>query len=283
MSVYIVRAFMSFLEAIARVLIINRNFPKSVSFQYDIEYSDGLKLDVFYPKGKTDCPVLLYMHGGGWVTGSRKTCRRECAAMAEGGYTVFNIDYRLAPEHPHPAQLEDATRALDWIKNNASDYSADISNLFVGGSSAGAHLALMTAYEEKSRYTINGLVLIYGVYDLTEARETGFPMIKSMVKAYLGQELTDVILKELSPIELMNETTPPVFITAGVQDKLYGQSLDLLEKVKEFNVPYVDMIFRERKEKAQHGFFHFHYRDCTIRAYEGIKEFMKEHIKKESV
>jgi acetyl esterase len=91
-------------------------------------------------------PVILYVHGGGWVMGNLDThdglCRHLAAAS---GWAVLAVDYRLAPEHPYPAAVEDVCRALDWLHSGAHRYELDPHRIAVAGDSAGAQLAAVLA------------------------------------------------------------------------------------------------------------------------------------------
>ena len=90
-------------------------------------------------------PILLFLHGGGWCIGSVNThdvmCRELCNAA---GVVVFSVDYRLAPEHPFPAAVDDAALALRWLQDNAGEIGGIGDALAIGGDSAGGNLALVT-------------------------------------------------------------------------------------------------------------------------------------------
>jgi acetyl esterase len=91
-------------------------------------------------------PVLVYYHGGGWTLGSLATYDSLCRALARGsGGLVVSVDYRLAPEHPFPAAVEDAHLALEWVARNADNLGGDARRLAVGGDSAGGTLATVVA------------------------------------------------------------------------------------------------------------------------------------------
>jgi acetyl esterase len=94
-----------------------------------------------YQPGEGDRPVLVYFHGGGFVVGSLDTHANVCQRLAdESGWTVVSVDYRLAPEHPFPAPLEDAYAAVRWIAENPEAVGGN-GTVAVGGDSAGANLA----------------------------------------------------------------------------------------------------------------------------------------------
>src|SRR5688500_10978919 len=91
-------------------------------------------------------PLLVFFHGGGMIYGDLESHDAVCRFLAEqAGVRVLAVDYRLAPEHPFPAGVDDAWAAYDWISCNASDYGADPMRLAVGGDSAGGYLAAATA------------------------------------------------------------------------------------------------------------------------------------------
>jgi acetyl esterase len=92
-------------------------------------------------------PVILYAHGGGWVMGNLDTHDGLCRHLvAASGWALLAVDYRLAPEHPYPAAIEDLSRALDWLRGGAAQrYELDPHRIAVAGDSAGAHLAAVLA------------------------------------------------------------------------------------------------------------------------------------------
>ena len=91
-------------------------------------------------------PAVIYCHSGAFVMGNLDTDHRQCVQFArQGSCTVFSVDYRLAPEHPHPAALEDAMTVLNWVASNASELGVNADRLAVAGSSAGAALAARLA------------------------------------------------------------------------------------------------------------------------------------------
>jgi acetyl esterase/lipase len=92
-------------------------------------------------------PVVVFCHAGGFALGNLDTDHRQCVELARrGGCTVVSVDYRLSPEHPYPAALEDATTALRWVAANATELGVDAARIAVAGSSAGATLAACLAH-----------------------------------------------------------------------------------------------------------------------------------------
>ncbi|MBC3189945.1 alpha/beta hydrolase [Pseudonocardia sp. C8] len=94
------------------------------------------------PAGAIPRPALLYLHGGGFVLGTLDGVDEACRALAtRSGWDVLSLEYRLAPEHPYPAALEDALDALAWLRRSAGDLGIDAGRIAVGGDSAGGNLA----------------------------------------------------------------------------------------------------------------------------------------------
>ncbi len=98
------------------------------------------------PEPGQSAPVVVYCHAGGFALGNLDTDHRQCLELARRGRcTVVSVDYRLAPEHPFPAALDDAVAALNWVATNSTELNVDAARLAVAGSSAGATLAACLA------------------------------------------------------------------------------------------------------------------------------------------
>lgn len=112
-------------------------------------------------------PVMLYLHGGGGTLGNVNSCASFCAALAiKANCCVAALNYRLAPEHPYPAPLNDCRSALSFIKSHATAWGCDTSHISVGGDSAGGNLALALAMSEC------GIESVVSIYPVTEVYET---------------------------------------------------------------------------------------------------------------
>ena len=121
------------------------------------------------PRGAGTLPVLVYLHGGGWVAGSVATHDPFCRLLSEAaGVIIASVEYRLAPEHPHPAALDDALAAVQWAANIATQWGGDAARLALGGDSAGAHLAAVAANRLSATAAapaLRALMLLYPVTD----------------------------------------------------------------------------------------------------------------------
>ncbi len=115
--------------------------------------ADGSALPArLYAPSDAELPVLLYLHGGGFVIGNLETHDSLCRQIAlRSGAAVLALDYRLAPEHRFPSAVDDAWAALEWLARNASSIGLDATRLGVGGDSAGATLAAVCAIQARER------------------------------------------------------------------------------------------------------------------------------------
>ena len=111
----------------------------------DIPYiDDGKKehlLDVYYPENAENLPVIIDIHGGGWMYGYKEINKYYCMHIAKKGFVVFNINYSLVPDVTFAGQVRDCMAAFHWIGEHLGDYPCDKSSVFLTGDSAGGHLA----------------------------------------------------------------------------------------------------------------------------------------------
>jgi acetyl esterase len=107
---------------------------------------------IYTPAGRGPFPVLVYLHGGGWVIGNLDTHDGLCRLLANGAVCiVVSVDYRLAPEHPFPAAAEDAYAATRWIAEHAATIGGDARRIAVGGDSAGGNLSAVVCLMARDR------------------------------------------------------------------------------------------------------------------------------------
>jgi acetyl esterase/lipase len=156
--------------------------PPEVELRAGIDYTDGAeadadkhRLDLYLPKGKTNFPVLFFVHGGSWRTGDRSLYRALGNRYARAGIAVAIPSYRLMPANPHPAQIEDIAAAFAWVHNQAAGFGGDTRRIYLIGHSAGGHLVSLLAtdprYLEKyglASDAIHGVISISGVYDVRD-------------------------------------------------------------------------------------------------------------------
>jgi acetyl esterase/lipase len=165
------------------------SFSPEVKTIRDIIYREGPedesakhKLDIYLPKDKTLAPVFFFIHGGAWKTGDRSQYPALGNRYAGAGCVTVVPSYRLAPKYPHPAQIEDVAAAFAWTVRHIAEHGGDTNRIFVGGHSAGGHLAALLALDTQYLATyqlsprqIRGVLALSGVYNLSlEGQESVF-------------------------------------------------------------------------------------------------------------
>ena len=111
----------------------------------ELEYQQDLAVRVYQPKGAGPFPALLDVHGGAWSAGANTNAEVMDRALAESGIVVAAIDFRLAPEHPYPAQIADVNFGIRWLKSQADDFRAEPGSVGAIGSSSGGHSVMLSA------------------------------------------------------------------------------------------------------------------------------------------
>ena len=246
----------------------NKNLPEIGDFLTEVEISKkedhSLTTDIHIPKGEGPFPILVYFHGGGWISGSPQTHRKICHRFAEAGFLVFNVDYALAPENPFPQGFDECCESLRWAVDNAAKYNGDSNRLSVGGDSAGGNLtaACAAALADDSKVEIKKILLIYGVFDFLSMRETSDVlvdtdtdlMMEMMVGSYLGPEHDEAVLSDprVSPIHV-SDKLPPAHILCGTLDGLMAGSKIFAEKLNSQGIENEEFYY----ENMPHGFLHF--------------------------
>ena len=194
-------------------------------------------LDVYrhrdHPQG---APVLLQVHGGGWVIGDKDTQGIPLMQhMASRGWVCVAMNYRLSPRSRVPVHLVDVKRALAWVRDHAAELGADSSFVAVTGGSAGGHLASMMALtQNEPEYhpgfahvdtSVQAAVPFYGVYDF--AAQSGTRSARQRRDGFLNRYVmpTDARVAiedyiKASPLQLVDERTPPFFVIHGTHDTL---------------------------------------------------------------
>jgi len=107
------------------------------------------RLDLYLPKGRKNSPVVMFIHGGGWHSGSKDLYAPMGRLLARNGLAAVLINYRLTPEVRHPAHVEDAAKAFAWTKANIGKYGGQADQIILFGHSAGGHLAALLATDER--------------------------------------------------------------------------------------------------------------------------------------
>ena len=213
---------------------------------------DGVHVRVFRPPGESPKPGVIYFHGGGWVLGSCETHDDMCAEMAdEADCLVVLVDYRLAPENPHPAQLEDSLKVIDWMRTSGRALGIDPSRILGAGDSAGGQMTvgLALALREQGLRQLRGMVLIYPV--LGADTETDSYHRNANAPCLTRDEMTFYLESFLGPRGNPNWTDPkavpnlatdlaglpPAYITVAAHDPLCDDGKIFRDHMKAAGLP----------------------------------------------
>ena len=260
--------FRNILEEAIESTGANKNLPDIGNFLTKVEISKkedhSLTTDIHVPEGEGPFPILVYFHGGGWISGSPKSHRKICHRFAEAGFLVFNVDYALAPENPFPQGFDECCESVRWVVANAEKYNGDSNRLSVGGDSAGGNLtaACAASLADDSEVDIKKILLIYGVFDFLSMGETSDVLVDTdadlmtemMIGSYLGLERDEAVLSDprVSPIHV-SDKLPPAHILCGTLDGLMAGSKILAEKLNSQGIENEEFYY----ENMPHGFLHF--------------------------
>ncbi|MGW7346647.1 alpha/beta hydrolase fold domain-containing protein [Streptomyces sp. NPDC054854] len=192
-----------------------------------------LELDLWLPdETHRPLPVILYLHGGGWRAGTRTEMGPRFrhwspdpfARLAQAGFAVASVDYRLSGEAVHPAQLDDATAALGWLTARAGELGLDARRIVTWGESAGAHLAALLALT----VPLSGCVAWYGPTDLTTlpgqcppgTYDAADPTTREAL--LIGAAIADAPdrARAASPVAHVHADAPPFLVLHGTEDTL---------------------------------------------------------------
>jgi acetyl esterase/lipase len=255
--------------------------PEIGAFHEAVELRPGLTADISVPKGSGPFPVVIYLHGGGWVAGSAGSHRKLGMQFAEQSYLTINLDYRLAPENPFPAGLDDCIFASEWAAVNATRWGGDASRIAIGGDSAGGNLAAATMVEMGARQSpirFKAGLLIYGLYDVPAviAREKGAEVgLGMMARAYLGDKY-DALVGDtrVSPLKAVKAGMPPQYILCGTADFLLKESKAMAEACKAAGVEHeLDIV-----PEMPHGFIQIWMLSAAGAAQKRMFEWMRKWV-----
>jgi acetyl esterase/lipase len=249
----------------------------------NLEYAkiDGqsLKLDLYLPQKLNSAKkpkLLVWIHGGGWVKGSKTKINPSILHLVNDGYAAASIDYRLTGLASHPKQIHDCKGAIRWLRANAQKFGYDATNIGVGGGSAGGHLALLLGMSngiKELEGNVGGNLeqssAVQAVVDLFGPSE-----LKLFAKSSkrFGHRKPAKLLNSATPLNYLSKDDPPILIFHGEQDRLVpkSQSEHLHERYQEAKLESALYII----PGAKHGGRQFS--DKTRRNL--IKEFFDKHI-----
>lgn len=249
---------------------------------------DG-KLDVYAQRSEAPAPTVIFIHGGGWVRGTKEASVLTVLPYIAMGYSVVNVEYRLAEVSLAPAAIEDCRCALRWVVEHAKEYNFDATRLIVAGASAGGHLALTTgmiptsAGFDRSCQTpaeprVAAIVNFFGITDIADLldgpNKKPFPEGWPYTVQWLGNQPNRAdVAKASSPLTYVRAGVPPTISIHGDADPLvpYAHSVRLQEALQKAGVAHEFVTV----PGGGHGNFT---PDQWQRAYAAIEKFLATHV-----
>ena len=262
---------------------VSNQYDVTPNVTYHVASNHENKLDLYVPSDATGpTPVLMYIHGGGWVGGTKESRVLRILPYLEMGWAVVNVEYRLGSVARAPAAVEDVLCALRWVIQNAEQYNLDTSRIVTTGNSAGGHLALTTGMIPASagldrecpgseELSVAAIINWYGITevgDLLDGANT-----RSYAVEWMGSlENRFEIAERVSPMTYVRAGLPPTLTIHGDADPTvpYQHAIALHEKLDELGVSNV----LHTVPGGGHGGFN---REQTLAIFETIRRFLSQH------
>lgn len=273
----------------------NLQAPDEIERFDDLSYGPCARyhlLDVYRSKGNAEMlPVIINIHGGGWVYGDKEVYQYYCMGLAQYGFAVVNASYRLAPESKFPSQLTDVNDVVKWVLKHAETYQLDTERIFLVGDSAGAHLAALysclctnpdyalrfPSIQIPTSFMPAALVLNCGVYDIEHERKQKRSLISGLMKDLLGKHFDHSDIETVDAIRFITADFPPCFIMTANEDFLNQQSYLLRKQLDSHQVTYQFRDFGSVENPLAHVFHldlnNTQARACTDQQCDFLKQF----------
>jgi acetyl esterase/lipase len=253
---------------------------------YSVASNYECKLDAYVRRGTTEpVPTVVYIHGGGWVAGTKEGSVLGILPYLEMGFDVVNVEYRLARIALAPAAVEDCRLALRWVFENAKTYNFDTSKVVVTGGSAGGHLCLMTGMLDSAagfdapkewRQTdvplhVAAIVNWYGITDVKDLL-SGSDRENYAISWLGSQPNREDLARRVSPLTYVRKGLPPILTIHGDKDDLvpYSHAVRLHEALNSVGVPNQLITVPGGK----HGGFG---REDMLKIYASIRDFLRKY------
>lgn len=198
---------------------------------YGVADGQKLTMDYYAPAGKGPHPIVIIIHGGGYIGGdSRNGSEAYCADfLVPAGYAVFSVNYRLAPKYPYPYMVYDVQRAVRYIRHNAKRWNADPNKIALLGGSAGGYLSNMVGLlnspgdpnakdpVDRESASAQAVVTLYGQSSVaTVPLNTN---VHDLLDPFIAKKGMKEALREASPITYVSKDDPPFLLIQGDRDE----------------------------------------------------------------
>ena len=217
-------------------------FTAWADLKTDIEFARpggvSLTLDAFVPDGAGPFPTCILVHGGGFTKGDKTSFIKPLfEPLTKAGFAWFTINYRLAPTHRFPANIEDTEAAIRWVKAHAKEYKVDIARIAIIGESAGGHIVSLVGVRAKGETSVAAVVPFYAPHDLELQVKSRNALGPSMEALFGLTELNDAawkVLRDASSTSYLRKDLPPYLLIHGDKDDKvpFEQSVQFQQKMK---------------------------------------------------
>lgn len=263
------------------------------------EYGVWNLLDVYRPKQDTEkrLPVIVSVHGGGWVYGDKDVYQHYCMSLAQRGFVVVNFSYRLSPDVVYPGHLQDVNAAMGWVTDHIAEYGGDESHMYLVGDSAGAQMAAMYAcvltnpdcrtrlgMEAVPDVKIRAVALSCGAYDMEDCLrrvDAGASEAEQeeLLRTVLGEAYGAEQLFLGCPAHFITKDFPPAYVMSSNGDFLRNQQPILLDALKQKGILHEYHEYGDETETLYHV-FHCNIRlDAARKCNDEVCSFFRKHIK----
>lgn len=240
--------------------IASQTEPKGLTQHLNIPYiDDGEKahlLDIYYPEGVTEkLPVIIDIHGGGWMYGYKEINKYFNMKLALKGFLVASINYRLAGDVLFDDQIRDIFDSLKWLRENLKKYPADTDNIFLAGDSAGGHFACVTTAVNLNEDMQKDFGVEYCGFDFGAVAAI-CPAIDLLSPNFLMNVNVPILLGEhwrkskfkkyLNVKEIISKDFPPFYINTATNDFLKKQSYKFKDILEKNGIEYKFHDFQEK-------------------------------------
>lgn len=222
-----------------------------------------LPIRIYRPVGETPMPVCVHFHGGGFTIGSIASHDPVCRQLAaQSGAFVVSVEYRLAPEHPFPAAVDDAYAATCWVAEHAGEFGGDGARLAVAGDSAGGTLAAVTCIKARDLGgpPIAFQLLVYPAADLSASHPSitrngeGLLLTADTMRWFMEQYKPDLASPYASPILADAAGLPPAMVITAEYDPLVDEGDAYAAHLRDAGVPVTHL----RRDGMTHVFWQMH-------------------------
>ncbi|CEN27745.1 MULTISPECIES: alpha/beta hydrolase [Pseudolactococcus] len=276
-----------------------KNVTVSVDETYQSKFKDNT-YDVYYPKAsKGSVPVLLWVHGGGYVGGDKEGAKEFATRIAsDAQVAVVSMNYQVAPSSQYPNQVVQVEELISALKKQ-QDKRLDLSNLFLGGDSAGGQIALQFAATQTNpsyakqvgisqvldAKTIKGAISYCGPVDIKQMADQALDgkamkfFIKTVAWSLIGTKnwQKNPKLFEASVVDHVTTAFPPTYITDGNAYSFQDQGLALVSKLTSLNLPVTGLFYKDQKKQMAHEYQFNYATDESKACYEQTLQFVKQY------